>query len=130
MKAYSGHILFDNKLQWKDLGKIYPDLFRLFINEAKILEMEINLPEVVLFENMLDIKKNRKPEGYNREGKLRFYFIENERKELIVVRDKAVPCEETRYVTEKLSKFLSSKRIKHNVEWDKMFLIELRRRKR
>ena len=130
MKAYSGHIIFDSKLEWKDLAKIYPDLFRLFINEAKIVENEMNIPEVVLYENMIDIKKNRKPEGYNRESKLRFYFIENDRKELIVVRDKAVPCEETRYVTEKLSKFLSSKKIKNTVEWDKLFLIELRRRKR
>jgi len=130
MKAYSGHIVFNDKFTWKSLEKVYPDLFNLFITEAKIIQGEMNIPDVVLYENLLDIKKGRKPEGYNREGKLRFYFVENEKKEMVIVRDKAIPADEVRDVTEKMSKFLSSKKIKHNVEWDKLYLIELRRKKR
>lgn len=130
MKAYSGHIVFNDKFTWKSLEKVYPELFNLFINEAKIVPGEINSPQVVLYENLIDIRKGRKPEGYNREGKLRFYFIENEKKEMVIVRDKAIPADEVREVTEKVSKFLSSRKIKHNVEWDKLYLIEMRRRKR
>lgn len=130
MKAYSGHIVFNDKFTWKSLEKVYPDLFNLFINESKIVPGEINNPQVVLYENLMDIKKGRKPEGYNREGKLRFYFVENEKKEMVIVRDKAIPADEVREVTEKVSKFLSSRKIKHNVEWDKLYLIEMRRKKR
>lgn len=130
MKAYSGHIVFNDKFTWKSLEKVYSDLFNLFINESKIVPGEINNPQVVLYENLMDIKKGRKPEGYNREGKLRFYFVENEKKEMVIVRDKAIPADEVREVTEKVSKFLSSRKIKHNVEWDKLYLIEMRRKKR
>ncbi|MDP8011466.1 MAG: hypothetical protein ACP5F1_05940 [Thermoplasmata archaeon] len=130
MKAYSGHIVFSDKFNWKSLEKIYPEMFSLFIEEAKIIPGEMNIPEVVLYENMIDIKNNRKPEGYNREGKLRFYFVENEKKEMVIVRDKAIPNDEIRDVTEKISKFLTSKKIKHDVEWDKLYLIEMRRKKR
>lgn len=130
MKAYSGHIVFNDKFTWKSLEKVYPELFNLFINESKIVPGEINSPQVVLYENLMDIKKGRKPEGYNREGKLRFYFVENEKKEMVIVRDKAIPADEVREVTEKVSKFLSSRKIKHNVEWDKLYLIEMRRKKR
>ncbi|MFP3255501.1 MAG: hypothetical protein RXP30_03615 [Thermoplasmata archaeon] len=130
MKAHSGHIIFDGKFSWKSLEKIYPDLFKLFVKEARLLPGDMNIPDIVLYENMNDIKKGRKPEGYNREGKLRFYFVENENKEMVIVRDKAVPCEETREVTEKISKFLSEKKIKHRVEFDKLYMIELRRKRR
>lgn len=131
MKAYSGHIIFNDKITWKSLEKIYPELFDLFIKEAGIQQTEMNIPHIVLQENMIDIKNDRKPEGYNREGKLRFYFTENDNvKQMVIVRDKAVPTEDVREVTEKISKFLSSKKIKHDVDWDKLYLIEMRRKKR
>ncbi|MGC8598610.1 MAG: hypothetical protein ACP5LL_02505 [Thermoplasmata archaeon] len=130
MKAHSGHIIFDGKFTWKNLEKIYPELFNLFVKEAKLIVGDMNIPEVVLHENLIDIKKGRKPEGYNREGKLRFFFVENDNKEMVIVRDKAVPCEETREVTEKISKFLNEKKIKHRVEFDRLYMIELRRKRR
>ena len=130
MKAHSGHIIFTGKFTWKNLEKIYPELFNLFIKEAKLVQSDMNIPNVVLYENMIDIKKGRKPEGYNREGKLRFYFVDNEKKEMVIVMDKAVLCEETREITEKISKFLNDKKIKHTVEFDKLYMIELRRKRR
>ncbi|MGC8663486.1 MAG: hypothetical protein ACP5SF_05120 [Thermoplasmata archaeon] len=130
MKAYSGHIIFNDKFTWKSLEKIYPELFNLFIENAKIIPGEINIPQVVLYENLLDLKKGHKPEGYNREGKLRFYFVENSKKEMVIVRDKAIPNDDVREVAEKISKFLNAKKIKHSLEWDKLYLIEMRRKKR
>jgi hypothetical protein len=131
MKYHTGHIIFDNNLQWKDLEKVFPDLLHYFIEESRIEKTDsLNLNSIIE-ENMIDIKKNRKPEGFNREEKLRFYFNEIDgKKQMIIIRDKAIPNDDIKIVSEKISKFLNSKKIKNILEFDKLYYIEFKKKKK
>jgi len=64
MKNWSGHIIFPDDFQWKYLEKSYKGLMELFFEETGELEEEPDHRDVIIYINMVDIKNNRKPEGY------------------------------------------------------------------
>jgi hypothetical protein len=130
MKVHSGHIYLSEKLDWKDLKKVFPDLFKVFLEESRQSFEEPNFVDILIYENMLDLDRNRKPEGFIRDGKMKMLFSKDGGIEIKIIRDKVVPNEDTKAVTERLSHFLTSKKIKNRVEYDKMFWIELKKRKK
>jgi hypothetical protein len=130
MKVHSGHIYLSEKLDWKDLKKVFPDLFKVFLEESRQSFEEPNFVDILIYENMLDLDRNRKPEGFIRDGKMKMLFSKDGGIEIKIIRDKVVPNEDTKAVTESLSHFLTSKKIKNRVEYDKMFWIELKKRKK
>ncbi|MEM0167393.1 MAG: hypothetical protein QW515_02015, partial [Thermoplasmatales archaeon] len=82
---------------------------------------------VIIMLNTLDVKNNRKPEGYTREGKLKMIFP-LEKKEITIL----APLPETyvRDITEDISKYLVSKKIKHTVEYDQMKYTAYRKKRK
>ncbi|MGC8646573.1 MAG: hypothetical protein ACP5T9_03465 [Thermoplasmata archaeon] len=131
MKYHTGHIIFGDDFEWEDLEKVFPDMLKYFIEEARIEKTESMNLNAIIEVNMIDIKHNRKPEGFNREEKLRFYFNELDgKKQMIILRDKVIPNEEIKSIVEKLNRFLNSKKIENHVEYDKLFYIEFRKKKR
>ncbi|MCL5681488.1 MAG: hypothetical protein M1515_05575 [Candidatus Thermoplasmatota archaeon] len=127
MKNWSGHIIFPENFEWKQLEKSFRGMMELFFRESGEMEDEPDHKEVIMLLNMQDIKNNRKPEGYNREGKLRLIFP-LQRKEITIV--SPLPENYVRDVSEALSKYLTSKKIRHTLDFDQMKFTEFRKKRK
>ena len=126
MRTKTGHIIFPKKMKYRDLVPIYRDLYLKFLNETEQLEEEEDRNWMLIRLNLLDLEKNRKPEGHNRncrtkmvfpiipKGNIQFYIKGNTR------------SSEITKVTESLSRFLDDKDIDHKVEWDKLTYLQKR----
>ena len=92
---------------------------RPFVREADPL-----LPEVLLDENLRDLKGNRKPVGYNRQDpfglRLIFPLVDERRVELYFT--KPTRCQEVVQITEHVSQMLRRRGIRHTVEYDRLQL--------
>lgn len=128
MKNWSGHIYFNDDFQWKDLEKAFPEIWDLVSSETKQNAEDIQYDQISLELNLAELKKNQKPIGYIKEGvKYRLVFPA-ENREMIVYR--GTLSEEIRTITESISKILKNKKIKHHVDYDKMVLYEIRKRRK
>jgi len=126
VKARSGHILLEGRRSYKDLVRVYPEIHKRVVeaNRPFMKEAEPLLPEVLLDENLRDLKRDRKPAGYNRQdaagirlifpipadGRPEFYFY------------KAFRAQEVVQITEQVSTLLRRRSIKHSVEYDRLQL--------
>ena len=121
MKVRSGHVRFDRKVQYKNLAGVFKTLLLKFLEESGQMPEDPEVLAVLLEENLRDLRRNRKPEGFNREGPLRLIFpITSRAVEFYVyARGKSV---EVARVTETLSRLLAKHRLKHTVDWDRMVL--------
>lgn len=120
MRARSGHVKFDKKVKWKNLVPAFRPLFLKFLEETQQMPEDLDGLEVLLEENLRDLRLNRKPEGYNREGSMRLIFpISDDVEFYIYGRGKTV---EVARVTEQVSRVLQKYRLKHTIEWDRLTL--------
>lgn len=124
MKARSGHILLEPKRSYKDLVRVYPEIHRKVVeaNRPFVKDTEPMLPEVLLEENLRDLRGNRKPVGYNRQDTfgLRLIFpIADERRAEFYF-SKPARCQEIVQITEQVSVLLRRRGIKHTVEYDRL----------
>ncbi len=110
--------------------RLYPEVHRRVVeaNRPFMKETEPLLPEVLLEENLRDLKRDRKPAGYNRQdaaglrlifpipadGRPEFYFY------------KAFRCQEIVQITEQVSALLRRRGVKHAVEYDRLPLGAIR----
>lgn len=118
MRTRSGHIRFDKKVRWKNLVPAFRPLFLKFLEETQQLPDDAESVDVLVEENVRDLRRNRKPEGYNRDGVMRMIFPISDRIEFYVYgRGKTV---EVARVTEQLSRVLQKHRLKHTIEWDQL----------
>jgi hypothetical protein len=124
VKARSGHIILEGHRSYKDLVRVYPEIHKRVVeaNRPFMKEAEPLLPEVLLDENLRDLKRDRKPAGYNRQdaagirlifpipadGRPEFYFY------------KAFRAQEVVQITEQVSALLRRRSIKHSVEYDRL----------
>jgi hypothetical protein len=122
MIVRSGHILFPKKTQFKDLGKVFPDMLRLFLKESGQMPEDEALFRILVRTNMADLQNNRKPEGFNRDSKMRLIFPLVKTGDVGFYLYRSSRSEEVARLTEMLSSFLRSKGLPHKVEWDKMVL--------
>ncbi len=127
MKYWNGHIITELK-EWKELEGVWDGLLELFFKETKQFRDNPDNIKVVIEENNIDIKHNRKPEGFNREGKMRIVVPKRDKVEFYVYR--GVYSDDVRVITEKLSKYLAENGIKHKVEWNDMILFSMKKRRR
>jgi hypothetical protein len=74
MKVSSVHFILKGKTDYKDLEPVFPDILKMFLNEIGQTPDEEELLQMFIELNMIDIRQNRKPEGYNRKGKFRLVF--------------------------------------------------------
>lgn len=126
VKARSGHILLVGKKSFKDLARVYPDIHRKVVeaNRPFTKETEPLHPEVLLEENLRDLRADRKPIGYNRQEafgmRLIFPITDTKRTEFYLA--KPARCQEVVQVTEQVSQILRRRGIKHTVEYDRLVL--------
>ncbi len=128
MKIWNSHIIMEKSVKWKDLEQVWGDMLNLFFEETRQFRDEPEQREIIIHENMVDIGHDRKPEGFNREGKMRIVVPMSDRREFFIYR--GVYSDEVRIVTEKISKFLAEKGVKHRVEWNDMLLFQMKKRRR
>ncbi len=128
MKIWNSHIIMNRSVEWKDLEPIWGDMLRLFFQYSRQFVDEPETVDVIVEENLVDLRHNRKPEGFNREGKMRIVVPISDRREFFIYR--GVYNDEIRVITEKLSSFLARNGIKHRVEWNDMILYEMKKRRR
>jgi len=119
MKAESAHIVFKEKFKYKDLQGVFEDMLRAFLNETDQVPDEDEILQMFLRINMMDIEKNRKPEGYNRRGRMRMVFPLTRGKKQFYLRADTKTTETVR-IAERLSKILKKGGIPHTLEWDKL----------
>jgi hypothetical protein len=128
VKNWSGHIYFDEKFQWKSLDKAFPELWNIIASQTKQNVEEEQYDQVALEMNMIEIEKNKKPMGYNKEGSKYRMIFPQDTKEMIIYR--GIPADDVREITEKILKILKNKKIKVSVDYDKMLLYEIRKRRK
>jgi len=119
MRADSGHIIFKEKFRWKNLSGCMEELLRVFLDETDQLPDEEEILRMFLRINMMDIEKNRKPEGYNRRGRFRMVFPLSGTRKQFYIRADSKTAEVVR-ITERLSKILKKAGVPHTVEYDKL----------
>jgi hypothetical protein len=115
VKAETGHIIFNPGFRYRQLKDIFPELMTVFLQESDQMPEEKEILSMFIEINMMDLRANRKPEGYNRKGRMRLIFPIG-RKEMYIAGNSS--STEIVRVTEKLSKMLQKKGIKNTVEWD------------
>ncbi len=125
MRARSGHFKFDRKVTWKSLVPAFRPMLLKFLEEAQQFPEDPEILEVLVEENLRDLRKNRKPEGYNRDGVMRLIFPISKSVEFYVYgRGKTI---EVARVAEQLSRVLQKHRLKHTIEWDRLSLFAERK---
>lgn len=123
MKAESGHLIFKDKFRYKDLQPVFEELMKAFLDETDQKPDEDEILQMFLRINMMDIEKNRKPEGYNRRGRMKLVFpITKGRKQFYIRADSKTA--ETIRIAERLSKILKKAGIAHSIEWDQLQTIQ------
>ena len=125
MRAHSGHIRFDRSVTWKKLLPAFRPMFTKFLEESGQMPQDPEILAVLIEENLRDLRENRKPEGYNREGPMRLIFPISKNLDFYVY-SKTKTTEVTR-VVEQLSRVLQKYRLKHAVDWDKLTVFQDRK---
>jgi len=123
MKAETGHVIFKEKFKFKDLQPVFSELLTVFLEETDQMPDEDDILRMFMKLNMMDIEKNRKPEGYNRRGRMRLVFPVTRGKKQFYIRADSKTAETIR-ITERLSKILKKAGIPHVLEWDKLQSIQ------
>jgi hypothetical protein len=121
MKATSGHFVFREGVDYKDIVKVFPEVLTTFLNDSEQVPEDQDVLHMFIHLNLMDLEKNNKPEGYNRKGRMRMVFPLT-RKEFYI-RGSAKSGEVVR-ITEKISKLLNKNGVKHDLEWNALSTFE------
>ncbi len=123
MKAETGHIIFKGKFRYKNLQKVFEEMLKAFLEESDQMPDEEEILQMFIRLNMMDIEKNRKPEGYNRRGRMRLVFPQGSGSKEMYVRAESRTAVVVK-VTERISRILKKGGIAHSVEYDKLHAAE------
>lgn len=115
--------MFKEKFRFKDLAPVFEKTLVAFLEETDQMPDDDEILQMFIKINLMDLEKNRKPEGYNRRGRMKMVFPISEGRPQFYVRSIAKTAETVR-VTEHLSKILKKAGIPHTVEWDKLRTIQ------
>lgn len=74
MKVFSVHFVLKGKSDYVDLVPVFPDILKTFLEEIGQMPEDEEILQMFVELNMIDLERNRKPEGYNRKGKIRLVF--------------------------------------------------------
>ena len=126
MKVRSGHIRFEKGVEYKDFIPIFSEMYHRFLEDTAQVPDEEEVVHMMIKENLIDLVRNKKPEGYNRQGRMRMIFpIQDETEDLEVYiygHYHSAKSLEVARVTESMSRFLKSKGFENDVDWDKMLI--------
>lgn len=116
-------IRFDEDVEFKDLAPVFPELYRMFMNVADQYPEDSGeeYMEMLIDQNLKDLKKNEKPTGHNREARYRMIFPrERDRVEFYLYPRIAEEESEIEDITAEISRFLESNGLEHEIIWDEM----------
>lgn len=112
MKVYSTHFVFKGKSDYKSLAPVFPDILATFLEDIGQMPEEEEIFQMFVEMNMASIELNRKPEGYNRKGKMRLIFPMDRKEMYIIAYNKATDISK---VSDKIGNYLTSAGIKFDV---------------
>ncbi len=118
MKATTGHIIFKGKTDYKDLAPAFAEVLQTFLEITGQIPDDEEVLEMFVYLNVSQLENNKKPEGYNRKGRMRLVFP-IEKKEFYI-RTSAKTGEVVR-VTETVSKILEREGFKHTVDYNLLY---------
>lgn len=124
VKARSGHIILEGRRSFKDLARVYPEIHKRLLEMGQPLSKEMDplLPDVLLEENLRDLRADRKPIGYNRQDpsgwRLIFPIRQDRKVEFYVA--KPFRCQEVVTLTEAISAVMRRAGVRHSVEYDRI----------
>jgi len=108
--------VFSPSFKWKSLAPVFDNLLRDFLKESGQMPPEEDIIKMFVKLNMIDLEKNRKPEGWNRRGRVRMVFpITNQPQ--MYLRSSMKSAEVVR-ITESVSALLKKAKISHKVKYD------------
>lgn len=124
VKARTGHIVIEGKKDFRELSRVYPEIHKRVVeaNKPFLREPDQLLPEVLLEENLRDIKSGRKPSGFNRQeaAGMRLIFPIREDRKVEFYVSRPYRCQEVVQLTESISTVLRKAGLKHKVEFDRL----------
>jgi hypothetical protein len=112
MKVFSTHFVLKGKSDYKDLAPIFPDILKGLLKEIGQMPEEEEIFQMFVEMNMSDLERNRKPEGYNRKGKMRLIFPIDRKEFYIKAYNKGTDMSK---MTELISSLLNSAGVKYEV---------------
>ena len=119
-------MILDGRRGFRDLARVYPEIHRkvVEVNKPFAKETEPMIPEVLLEENLRDLRADRKPAGYNRQDAfgMRLIFPISEERKTEFYFSKPMRCQEVVQITEQVSQLLRRRGIRHHVEYDRLQL--------
>src|SRR2546422_11610119 len=118
MRARSGHIKFDKPVKWKNLVSSFRPLFLKFLEETQQLPEDMESVDVLIEENLRDLRNSRKPEGYNREGLMRMIFPVSNQVDIYLYGSRKTI--EVARLTEQLGRMLQKNRLTHTLDWRRL----------
>jgi hypothetical protein len=129
MKVRSAHIKFERKVKYKDLVPIFEEMYTRFLDKSGQIPEDEEILSMLVHENMLDLERNRKPEGFNRQGKMRMIFpITDKGVEFYVYKHyNASKTNDVVKVAESLNSYLTQKGFKVSLDWDQMEVHKMRK---
>lgn len=74
MKVYSAHFILTGDSSYKDLAPVFEEILEVLLESIAQIPEEEEIMEMYLEQNLRDLENDRKPEGYNRKGKVRLIF--------------------------------------------------------
>lgn len=116
-------IRFTEDVEYNDLAPIFPELYRMFMNLADQYPEESGeeYMEMLIDQNMNDLKQNKKPTGHNREARYRMIFpLGRERVEFYLYPRIAEEESDIEDITAEISRFLEENGLEHEIIWDQM----------
>lgn len=116
--------MFKEKFKYKDLNDCFEEVLRTFLQETDQMPEDGEVLDMFLRINMMDVEKNRKPEGYNRRGRMKLIFPLTRGKKEFYLRADSKTAEVVR-VTERLSRIIKKAGVPHTVEFDKLRSIQV-----
>jgi len=127
MKVRSGHIIIEKGKKYEDLLPIYKDMYMKFLKETGQMPEEEEVTNMLIRENIMDLEKGKKPEGYNRQGRMRMIFpiqesTKNGIEMYIYGHYHSAKSLEVARVTESISQFLKTHGFDNEVDWDNMLI--------
>ena len=130
VKAYTGHIVLNDRYSYRSLAHVYPDIYKKVIEagEATNTQEDPTLTDVLLEDNMKALKADKKPAGINRfdVGGVRLIFPIRDDKQVEFYVSKQSRCPEVVGLTESISSILKKAGLKHTTTYDRSPVVSSR----
>jgi len=121
MKATSGHFLLSDDVQYSDLAEVFPEVLTTFLKEIGQMPEDDDVLRMFIQLNQVELERNEKPEGYNRKGRIRLVFPLDSKG--FYIRGISKNNEVVR-ISEKISRILKAASIKHELDWNRLYMSE------